>query len=81
MKNRVKLARFSTWGLFREAAVMTTGRGSELHRAATVAALGRDPAGVKFCAIAARLPTEDRRRFSDEIERLDTERANARRAA
>ena len=81
MNNRVSLARFATWNLFREAAVMTTGRGSELHRAATVAALGRDPAGLKFCALAARLPAKDRRRLSSEIERLDTERVNARHAA
>ncbi len=81
MNNRVKLAQFATWNLFREAAVMTTGRGSELHRAATVAALGRDPAGDEFCELAARLPAKDRRRLSSEIERLDTERANARRAA
>ena len=81
MNIRVKLARFASWNLFREAAAMTTGRGSALHRAATVAAFGRDPAGLNFCEIAARLPPEDRRRLSSEIERLDIERGKARRAA
>ncbi len=80
MNDRAKLARFSAWGLFREAAAMTTGRGSPLHRAATVAALGRDPGALKFSAIAARLPAIQRRRLSDEIERLDNARAGAGRA-
>ena len=81
MNIRVKLARFATWRLFREAAAMTTGVGSELHRAATASAFGRDPAGLKFSAVAARLPASQRRRLSDESDRLDTERVNARRAA
>ncbi len=81
MTDCAKLARFSTWGLFREAAAQTTGCGSELHRAATIAALGRDPGGLKFAAIAARLSFEHRRRLLDEIDRLDTERVNARYAA
>ena len=62
MTDCAKLARFSTWGLFREAAAQTTGSGSELHRAATVGALGRDPGGINFAAIAARLPAPDRAR-------------------
>ncbi len=81
MNNHAKLARFATWNLFREAAAQTTGSGSALHRAATVAAFGRDPGALKFSAIAARLPAKDRRRLSDEIERLDIERARERRAA
>ncbi len=81
MNVRVKLARISAWSLFRQAAAMTTGRGSALHNAATAAAFGRDPGALKFSAIAARLPATDRRRLSDEIDRLDTERANAGRAA
>ena len=68
MTDCAKLARFSTWGLFREAAAQTTGCGSELHRAATVAALGRDPAGLKFAATAARLPASDRARLLALIE-------------
>ena len=80
MNDRAKLARFATWNLFREAAAQTTGCGSELHRAATGAAFGRDPGALKFSAIAARLPATDRRRLSDEIERLDVERAGAGRA-
>ena len=80
MNERAALARFATWGLFQKAAAQTTGRGSPLHRAAIVAAFGRDPGGGKFCAIAARLPAMDRRRLSDEIERLDIERAGAGRA-
>ena len=58
-----------------------TGFGSALYRAALLGRLGKDPAGAKFSAIAARLPAEDRRKLSDEIERLDIERATARRAA
>ena len=77
---RTKLARFATWRLFREAAAMTTGVGSALHRAATTSAFGRDPAGLKFSAVAARLPANQRRRLSEEIERLDIERGEARRA-
>jgi hypothetical protein len=63
MTDCAKLARFSTWGFFREAAAQTTSSGSELHRAATIAALGRDPAGLKFAAIAARLPAPNRARL------------------
>ncbi len=81
MKVRVKLARISAWSVFRQAAAMTTGRGSALHNAATAAAFGRDPGALKFAALVARLPSEDRRRLLDEIDRLDTERAKARRAA
>ncbi len=80
MNERAKLARFATWGLFQKAAAETTGRGSALHRAATVAAFGRDPGGLKFAALAARLPAKDRRRLSVEIERLDIARAEARSA-
>ena len=76
---RAILARRATWDLFREAAAQTVGFASPLYRAALRGFLGKDPGGTEFCAVAARLPAEDRRRLSDEIERLDTERA--RRAA
>lgn len=81
MNDRAKLARFAIWNLFREAAAQTTGSGSALHRAAVRSALGRDPAGLKFSAIAARLPAEDRRRLLDRITELDVERAKVGRAA
>ena len=48
MNNRAKLARLATWSLFRQAAAMTTGRGSALHNAATAAAFGKDP-GASMC--------------------------------
>ncbi len=79
--NHATLARRTTWDLFRNAAAQTTGFASPLYKAALRARQGRDPAGEEFCAVAARLPPEDRRRLSDEIERMDTERANAGRAA
>ena len=81
MNVRVKLARISAWSLFRQAAAMTTGVGSALHNAATAAAFGRDPGALKFSAIAARLPSEDRRRLWDCIAELDAERVAHRRAA
>ncbi len=68
MTDCAKLARFATWNLFREAAAQTTGRGSELHRAAIAAAFGRDPAGGKYAALAARLPAPDRARVLAMIE-------------
>ncbi len=80
MNDHAKLARFAVWGLFQKAAAKTAGRGSALHRATIVAALGRDAGGLKFCVIAARLPARDRRRLSEEIERLDIARAEARSA-
>lgn len=81
MNNRAKLARLATWSLFRQAAAMTTGRGSALHNAATAAAFGKDPGALKFAAIAARLPSEARRQLLACITELDVERVNARRAA
>ena len=76
--NHAILARRATWDLFRNAAAKTTGFASPLYGAALRARQGRDPAGEEFIAVAARLPSEDRRRFLDEIDRLDAERAKAR---
>ena len=78
MNNRAKLARFATWNLFREAAAETTGVASPLYRAALRGLFGKDPVGTEFCAVAARLSDKDHARLSEEIERLDVERVNAR---
>ena len=80
MNNRAKLARLSAWCAFEAAAASAMGRGSALHRAAIAAAFGRDPGGGKFARLVARLEPEDQRRLYDTIERLDTERAEARSA-
>ncbi len=75
--NHTILARRATWNLFKQAAAQTTGFTSPLYRAALRARLGRDIAGEEFIAVAARLPSEDRRRLLDCITKLDTERAMA----
>ena len=77
--NHVTLARRATWDLFRDAAAQTTGFASPLYGAALRARQGRDPTGEEFCAVAARLPSEDRRRLLDRIQELDNEHANERR--
>ena len=78
--NHAIAARRATWDLFRNAAAATAGFASPLYRAALRARQGRDPAGEEFCAVAARLPPEDRPRLLSKIERLDIERAEARSA-
>ncbi len=73
--NRAAQARHATWKLFGDAAAATTGFTSPLYGAALRARLGRDPGGEEFCELAARLAAPERRRLSDEIERLDSDRA------
>ena len=60
-------ARRAVWQPIQAAALEIAGFASELHRAALLARLGRDPGGAKFAAIAARLPDRDRRRILEAI--------------
>ena len=78
---RVLRARHAAWAPIMEAVVETIGSATPLYHAAIRARLGHDPGGVKFSTIAARLPTEDQDKLCGCIERLDTERAAAGRAA
>ena len=78
---RAERAHYAVWKPLQDAAIEVAGFASALHSAALQARLGRDPAGEEFCAIAARLPDQDRRRLSDCIGKLDTERARAGRSA
>ncbi len=75
------LARRAVWDLFKNAAAHTTGFASPLYGAALRARLGRDPAGEEFAALAARLPSKDRRRLWARVRALNTERAGSERAA
>ncbi len=77
--NHATAARRATWDMFRNAAAATTGFASPLYGAALRARLGRDPAGEEFAAIAARLPSKDRRRLWARVRTLNTERAQERR--
>ena len=58
-------ARHAVWGPIMESVAKTIGRGTPLYSAALRAPLGKDPGGVAFAALAARLPVRDRRRLMD----------------
>ena len=60
-------ARHAVWSGIMSSVRLTTGANTPLYRAALRARLGRDPGGLKFAALAARLPAEDRRRLLDRI--------------
>ena len=70
-------ARRETWKLYGDAAAATVGFASPLYRAALRARLGRDLEGAAFAALAARLPSEDRRRLWNQIRKLEAARAGA----
>ncbi len=61
-------ARHATWGPIMENIKRTSGARTPLYQAALRARLGKDPGGLKFAALAARLPAKDRRRLLDCIE-------------
>ena len=70
-------ARHAVWGEIMSSVRLTTGTNTPLYRAALRARLGKDPGGLKFAALAARLPAEDQRRLIDSITELESERTNA----
>ncbi len=70
-------ARHAIWAPIMAGVVDTVGRGTPLYRAALRARLGRDPEGIKFAALAARLPAQDQNRL---WERVREQRAGAGRA-
>ena len=61
--NLATQAHHATWRPIQDAAREIAGFASALHSAALEARIGRDPEGVRFAAIAARLPVHDRRRL------------------
>ena len=61
-------ARHAVWAPIMAGIVETIGRETPLYRAALRARLGRDPEGIKFAALAARLSPQDRARL---LARLD----------
>ncbi len=71
-------ARHAVWGPIMENVKRTIGARTPLYQAALRARLGKDPGGERFATLAARLPSEDRRRLEDSIDKLDSERAQAR---
>ena len=70
-------ARHAVWGPIMESVKITIGASSPLYQAALRARLGKDLGGLKFAALAARLPAQDRRRLLDRITELESERTNA----
>ena len=71
-------ARHAVWAPIMAGVVETIGSRTPLYRAALRARLGKDPAGERFAALAARLPSEDRRRLWNQIKKLETARAGTR---
>ena len=65
--NPATQAHQATWTPIMKAALRVAGFASALYRAALQARLGRDPEGMKFAALAARLPARDRERLLGQI--------------
>ena len=68
--NHVEHARRATWTPIMKAVAQTVGFASPLHRAALQARLGRDPEGLRFAALVARLPAKERQRIEDKINEI-----------
>ncbi len=71
-------AHHAVWSDIMSSVRLTTGANTPLYRAALRARLEKDPGAEKFATLAARLPSTDRRRLWDRVEKLESERATAR---
>lgn len=70
-------AHHAVWAPIMEAVAEVIGRRTPLFKAVVKARLGRDAGGVRFAALAARLPPRDRARLLARMDALGTESAGA----